>query len=63
MYKKHLSEYYNDLTMKRYAYKYKGSDEVNLPLHGITTDPSKKDKVYETDIPVNHPDFEEVRKK
>ncbi len=48
--------------MARYAYKYKGSQIVNLPSVGITTEPENPEKVYEVEEPIDHPDFEEVKK-
>lgn len=49
--------------MATYRYTFTGEGEIHLPLHGITTDPTNPAKVYETDIPVRHPDFAPVAEK
>lgn len=49
--------------MATYRYTYTGEGTVHLPLHGITTDPADRMKVYETDIPVRQPDFAPIAQK
>lgn len=46
---------YNKNRMK---YKYTGSDEKHFPTLGVTV---KNGDVIETDKPVNHAEFEEVK--
>lgn len=41
------------------AYQYKGEQEVEIPQVGLV----KPGDVIETELVVNHPDFEEITKK
>ena len=47
----------------KYYYTYKGTQTIYLPTQGITTEPENPTKVYVVTEPINHPDFEEVKKK
>ncbi len=47
--------------MKTYRYKYKGLVTVHLPEHRITAIGGDTQTIYETEIPINHPDFEELK--
>ncbi len=46
--------------MSKHQYRYKGSETVHLPLHGITAVGGDEKTVYETDVPIKHPDFTAV---
>ncbi len=47
--------------MANHRYTYHGPVTVNLPLHGITATGGDTKTVYETDLVINHPDFERVK--
>lgn len=43
----------------KYKYRYKGEVEIHIPYKG-TFEPGKE-KVYEVEGKLNHPDFEEIK--
>ena len=49
------------IAMGKYQYRYKGHVTVHLPLHGITAKGGDEKTTYETDEPIKHPDFEELK--
>lgn len=48
--------------MAKHSYHYHGADDRHLPLHGITVKGGDARAVYQTDLPINHPDFKEISK-
>lgn len=47
--------------MAKHRYTYHGDTTVHLPLHGITAQGGDSKTIYETDVPINNPDFKAVK--
>lgn len=46
--------------MAQHKYHYRGDTDVHLPLHGILAKGGDAAAVYETNLPIDHPDFKEI---